>query len=63
MQFNSILFPAPENCYQYRRIENIVYIPNIPIKPNATGKQNKGNKEEEKTATAPKNDKTTVQGI
>jgi len=50
MQFNSILFPAPESCYKYRRIENIVYIPNVRIQPEVKGEQNKENKEEEKSA-------------
>jgi len=54
MQFNSILFPAPENCYQYRRIENIVYIPNPTAvqnpKPSTTqGKPSQDKVEEEKT--------------
>lgn len=27
MNFNSIIFPAPESCYEYRLIENILWVP------------------------------------
>ena len=27
MNFNSVIFPAPESCYEYRLVENILWIP------------------------------------
>mmetsp|Transcript_30755 Transcript_30755/g.27956 ORF Transcript_30755/g.27956 Transcript_30755/m.27956 type:complete len:222 (+) Transcript_30755:33-698(+) len=46
MQWNSFLFPAPENCFEYRKEDNIVYIPKK--KESKSKKSSKSSKEESK---------------